>query len=130
MHGVNRDAFRVLLAMGLALAAGLTVGDQVSAQAKRRAVFLAITAPNAKAPAQVATLEDDIATLSLPDLGKFGFRPKLLATEGRLTVTILDLQSDPPKPLGEVALQVGAKLVQSKTVPSFGLEVLRIGSSQ
>lgn len=124
----TRIIVRTALVLGFTTGVAMVIGDQVGAQAQKRVVFLSIRAPTAETASQMATPEDEIAVLSVPEVGKFGFRPKL-TVGGRVAVTILDMQKEPPARLGEVELEVGAKSVQSKTTPSFGLQVLRIGPS-
>jgi hypothetical protein len=97
-------------------------------QSMKRVVQMAITVPKKGVPPiNVTTREGEMATLSLDDVGEIGFEPIFRTNdESTVIVTVFDLASSPKQKLGEAEVTVGGKPVQSKTSPSFGIQVVKV----
>jgi hypothetical protein len=110
---------------GAATAAG--VGRAV-AQSGTRVVVLEISVPKKGMPAvHLSAREGETVKISVDGVGLFGFQPTLDEDdESTVTVPVFDLGSDPERRLGETNLKAGGRAVQSKTSPSFGIQVLRV----
>ncbi len=105
---------------------GATV--EARAQSTKRVVVMAITVPKKGVPPiTLTTREGETATLSVDDVGKIGFEPTFRTNdESTVIVTVFDVASSPKQKLGEAEVTVGGKPVQSKTSPSFGIQVVKV----
>jgi hypothetical protein len=110
---------------GAATAAGVR---RAVAQSATRVVVLEISVPKKGMPAvHLSAREGETVTISVDGVGRFGFQPTFdKDDESNVTVTVFDLGSDPERRLGETNLKAGGRAVQSKTSPSFGIQVLRV----
>jgi uncharacterized lipoprotein YbaY len=110
---------------GLARAAVIV---EAGSQSTKRVVVMAITIPKKGVPPIiVSTPEGETATLSLDGIGKIGFEPTFRKSDGStVIVTLFDVANSPSQKLGETAVPVAGKPVQSKTSPSFGIQIVRV----
>ena len=96
----------------------------------KRVVTLSVLRPNAPRdarPSQITVLEDGLSTLSIPDLGQFGFTPSFAKGDGQtVIVTISDISTKPARELGKVEVIAGGKPVASKTTPVFTVGVTSV----
>jgi hypothetical protein len=90
---------------------------------ERRSVVLQIQLPNGAAP-QLRILEGATGTVSLPNLGRFGFVPAL--KDGTVAVELFDLNATPHRRLGQVDATVGGEQVETATKPQFGIRVIKV----
>jgi hypothetical protein len=74
----------------------------------------------------VATHEGEAVTMSVPDLGTFAFQPTLGDDHKTVLVVIFDEDPHPHHRLGEVRATIGGPAAQSKTTPSFGVQILQV----
>ena len=96
------------------------------AAARKRSVEMEITLPNGAAAA-VRVPNGEGAVITLPDRRRYGFVPTLPKdADTPITVTIWDIQHNPPDPMGRVEIPVTAVKVQSETAPSFGIRIVRV----
>ena len=101
---------------------------QATVQWPKRVVVMAITVPKKGVPPiTITTREGEAATLSIDGVGKIGFEPTFRkGDESTVIVTIFDVASSPSQKLGEAEVPVAGKPVQSKTSPSFGIQIVRV----
>jgi hypothetical protein len=106
--------------------AGVTA--EARAQSTKRVVVMAITVPKKGVPPiSVTTREGETATLSVDGVGKIGFEPTFRKNdESTVIVTVFDVASSPSQKLGEAEVPVAGKPVQSKTSPSFGIQIVKV----
>lgn len=122
-------AFTVVTIIALAIVFSITEHVRAAGtQARKRVVWLEITVPSQGAPPlRIATPEGEMATVEVADVGKFGFEPIFPNKQGSaVAVSIFDIAATPRRRLGDVLTGLGAKAVQSKTTPSFGIRLLRV----
>jgi hypothetical protein len=112
--------------MWTALLVVSAVGFSVAAQSQKREIVLNLNLPNGATP-QLRISDGEMGTVTLPDLGKFGFVPTIGDADARaVTVELFDLNRAPDRRLSRMELTVGAATVQSETTPKFGLRVDRV----
>ena len=97
-------------------------------QSTKRVVVMAITVPKKGVPPlTLTTHEDEMVTLSMDGVGKIGFEPGFRKNdESAVIVTVFDIASSPRQKLGEAAVPVAGKLVQTQTTPSFGIQIVKV----
>ncbi len=117
-----------LLIAGFSGAARAGNARTASSQSAKRVVVMAISVPKKGVPPlQLTAREGETVTISIDGFGKFGFEPTLRKSdESTVTVAVFDVGSDPSKRLGDTQVPVAGKAVQSKTSPSFGIQVVRV----
>src|SRR5262245_24273811 len=85
---------------------------------KKRAVAVSITTPavpEAKGN-QIMTLEGEMATVGVKDVGQFGFTPVAKPGDDEtMVVTIFDAAAKPAAEVGKLEVPVGGDAVTSKT---------------
>jgi hypothetical protein len=109
------------LAVALVVAVVLACGALVAQD--RRDVVLEIGLPNGEAP-QLRITDGGTGTVSIPNLGSFGFVPAI--RDDGITVEVFDLNQTPKMRIDQVDITVGAESVQLATSPQFRLRVVRI----
>jgi hypothetical protein len=117
----------LVIAWGIG-AARVDAAIQATVQSPKRVVVMAITLPKKGVPPiTMTTREGEAATLSIDGVGKIGFEPTFRkGDDSTVIVTIFDVASSPSQKLGEAEVPVAGKLVQSKTSPSFGIQIVRV----
>ena len=116
----------LMASFGSSVRAGVVVDAR--AQGTKRVVVMSITVPKKGVPPfTVTTREDEMVTLSIDGVGKIGFEPTFHKnSESPLTVTVFDIATSPRQKLGEVEVPVAGKAVQTKTTPSFGIQITKV----
>jgi hypothetical protein len=109
---------KLLLAVVIVLAAACLA----FAAQERRSVVLQIQLPNGAA--QLRILEGETGTVSLPNLGRFGFVPAL--KDGTVAVELFDLNATPHRRFGQVDATVGGEQVETATKPQFGIRAIKV----
>jgi TonB family protein len=91
-------------------------------------VALKITLPNGATPGLAIRDDGGLGTVSLPDVGTFGFTPikGVSATARTIAIYQITEPGSPLKPLGSVQVELNGGVVQSSTTPSFGIELVRL----
>ena len=95
----------------------------VYAAQEKRSIVMVLTLPNGSAP-QLRILEGETGTVSMPEVGKYGFVPTL--KDASVIVDVIDLNRTPGERLGRVEAVVGGDEVRSDTSPQFGVRVIRV----
>jgi hypothetical protein len=126
--GVMRQK-AVFAFVALAVAVGVQSALAGIQAPKKRVVALGISSsafPDMKNP-QAMTLEGEMATIGIKDVGVFGFMP--VAKQGddkTMVVTIFDAAAKPATELGKVDVPIGGNAVAAKTKPPFNVKVLSV----
>lgn len=130
---MRRGRLRILMLGALAIAwcsGSVSVGAAVraTAQSAKRVVTMAITVPKKGVPpVTLTTREDEMVTLSIDGVGKIGFEPAFRKNDdSTVIVTVFDIASSPRQKLGEAEVPVAGTLVQTKTSPSFGIQIVKV----
>ncbi|HEX5069066.1 MAG TPA: hypothetical protein VFV78_02530 [Vicinamibacterales bacterium] len=89
---------------------------------------MSITVPKKGVPpVTLTTREGEMVTLSIEGVGKIGFEPAFHGnSESPVTVTVYDIATSPRQKLGEAEVPVAGKAVQTKTSPSFGIQITKV----
>ncbi len=109
-------------------AAGAAASRAPVTQSAAQVVIMQIGVPKkGMPPVQLRAREGETVTISVDGVGRFGFEPRVRKDdESTVTVAVFDLASEPARRLGDTEVKAGGKVVQSKTSPSFGIQVLRV----
>jgi len=76
---------------------------------------------------QIVANENEMSTIEVNDVGKFGFLPSLSdSSDSRVHLRIFDIAVAPRRELGAIDLTVGGDMVETKTDPAFGVKVLQV----
>lgn len=121
---------RILFGVAAVLLLSAVSSIHAGLQTPKRVVTLGIVAPNAAkdaSPARLTVLEGGTGSLAVPDVGRFGFSPSFQPGDDKtVIVTIFDASTQPSNELGKVHVPVGGNIIQSKTKPSFGIQVINV----
>jgi hypothetical protein len=125
MHGSNRLSVVAIVIVALTPSILALVQSP-----PKRVVTLSVLRPNAPEdtrPSLITALEDGMATLGIPDVGRFGFTPSFAKGDAKtVVITIFDASAQPARELGRVEVVVGDEPVESRTTPSFVIGVTRV----
>ena len=92
--------------------------------APTRDVVMELTLAGGHKP-QLRIADGGTGIVELPDVGKFGFVPRL--QDGNVVlVDIFDLNRTPHQRLGGLEAVVGGEQVQSRTTPEFTVRIVRV----
>jgi hypothetical protein len=107
----------------LTLASLLFPAVVVISASQTREVIMRIGLPNGASP-ELGVLEHETGTVSLPNVGRFGFVP-VVHDDDSVTVTVLDLTNGQRKQIAEVALSAG-DVVTTDAAPKFEVRLVRV----
>jgi hypothetical protein len=119
MRSIQRCSILFLIA--LATTVGLAQSEQT------RSVVMDLNLPNGATP-RVRITDGGVGSAEIPNIGKFGFAPKLQTDGNTVVVEVLDLNTTPQKRLARVEAAVGGEMVRTDSTPQFGIQVLRIAT--
>jgi hypothetical protein len=88
-----------------------------------REVLLRIGLPNGASP-ELRLRDQETGTVSLPDVGTFGFLP-VVHNDDSVTVTVLDLTNGQRKQMADVSLSSGDVLT-TDTTPKFSIRMVHV----
>lgn len=108
---------------GVGLAFLLLLSVAAVSTAQTREALMRIGMPNGASP-ELRVLEGETGTVSLLDVGTFGFVPRV-HDDDSVTVTVLDLTNGQKKQIAEVALSAG-DAVTTDTTPKFSIRMVRV----
>jgi hypothetical protein len=106
----------------------MTVTVNFTLGAQPGAVGLKITLPNGGTANLLVMDGSGVATVDLPNVGKFGFTPLSGASDNARSIAIYQVGEPgfPLKLLGNVQVTLNGGMVQSSTTPSFGVELVSL----
>ena len=115
MKRLGLSGLFVVLAVGLA-----------ATRPAPRLVEIALTVPHGGHPA-IRVHEGETASVTIPDVGRFGFVPTVKAGDNTtLVVDVLDLAKTPPQKLATVETSIHKPAVPTNTTPQMTVKATYI----
>jgi hypothetical protein len=109
----------ILLLVALATTVGLAQSEQT------RSIVIDLNLPNGPTP-RLRIADGGVGSAEIPNIGKFGFAPKVQTEGSTVVVEVLDLNTTPQKRLARVEVSVGGEMVRTDSTPQFGIRIVRI----
>jgi hypothetical protein len=119
MRSIQRCSILFLIA--LATTVGLAQSEQT------RSVVMDLNLPNGATP-RLRIADGGVGSAEIPDVGKFGFVPRIQTDRNTIVIEVLDLKTTPHKRLARVEAAVGGEMVRTDSTPQFGIRVVRIAT--